>query len=299
MIQSKTQNGYPINIPTMFNKYKYIKQLGCGSTCAVFKVEDQFSHVKFSAKILPKKDIEERNLMESIINEVNILRSIDHSNIIKVYDAFEMKNEYEEEYLVIIMEYCSKGNLLNYARNHGFKTDGEKKKIIEGFLEAIQYLHEYKISHGDIKLENILLDESYSPKLCDFGYSRVNQIAGDESKNGTLFYAAPELFIKGQFDTLKTDIYAIGITLYTLSELQLPFKMGNKKSIVNQILSGHLSFKKGIDRHLTKLIEKCTSRNPQNRPTISDIINDEYFTCEKNNQENILSTLKFKLQPQH
>ena len=98
---------------------------------------------------------------------------------------------------------------------------------------------------------------------------------------------------------MKTDIYAIGITLYTLSELQLPFKMGNKKSIVNQILSGHLSFKKGIDRHLTKLIEKCTSRNPQNRPTISDIINDEYFTCEKNNQENILSTLKFKLQPQH
>lgn len=282
MMQFQTQDSYLINIPVSFKNYNIVQYIGCGSTCAVLLVEDQKTHEFYSAKVMSRKDIENRNMVHSIINEVNILQEIDHPHIIKIQEFFELKNEYDEEYYIIIMEYCPNGDLLSYATGPGFKSETEKKKIIQGFLEAIEYLHDNGISHGDIKSENILLDKHFSPKLCDFGFCRKSLIGGDDCKNGTLYYAAPELFSKGQFDTLKTDIYAIGITLYSLSELQFPFKDGDQNFIIKQIVNGCLSIRQDMDENLMKLVQKCTDMNPQMRPTIDDIIHDEYFASEKN-----------------
>lgn len=290
MIQAATQDGYPINIPTSFHGYSVIKYLGCGSTCAVFLVEDENTHELYSAKIMARIDIEKRNMEKSISNEVSVLQAISHPNIIKVEAFLCMKNELEEEYYVMIMEYCANGDLLSYATGHGFTSESEKKKIINGFLCAIKYLHQNGISHGDIKSENILLDENYTPKLCDFGFCRTNRIAGDECKNGTVYYAAPELFSKGEFDTFKSDIYAIGITLYSLSELQFPFRNGDQNFIIQQTVTGNLSIRNGMDSKLKKLVQKCTCMNPQCRPSIESIIHDDYLTNEfKDQNENIIT----------
>ncbi|KAK8839376.1 hypothetical protein M9Y10_032312 [Tritrichomonas musculus] len=286
MIQTSTQDGYPIVIPISFHGYNLVQYLGCGSTSVVFLIEDENSHELYSAKILAKADIENKNIEISIKNEVQILQSVSHPNIIKVQDFFIIKNQYEQEYYVIIMEYCQNGDLLSYATKHGFTNDSEKKRIIKGFLGAIEYLHNNGISHGDIKTENILLDSNFQPKLCDFGFCKMNRIAGDESKNGTLYYAAPELFVTGSFDTIKADIYAIGITLYALSELQFPFISGNQTFIIQQIMSGCLSIRSGIDEKLLRLVQKCTSMNPQYRPSIEEILNDEYFNCQVDNCQN-------------
>ena len=182
---------------------------------------------------MSKKDIEKRDLVESTMLEIKVLKELDHPHIIKVYDSFEIEAA-GEEYYVIITEYCENGDLLSYATNTGFKDERQRKKIIYEFLEGIKYLHTKGISHGDIKSENVLLDSNFSPKLCDFGFCRTKKVAGDESKKGTFYYAAPELFVRGEFDTIKTDIWAIGITLYSLFELQFPFKDGKQSCIVNQ-----------------------------------------------------------------
>lgn len=280
MLHTQTEDGYPINIPPSFKNYDVIEYIDCGSTCAVLLVEDKCSKEKFSAKIMAKKDILERNLQKSIINEVHVLQSIDHPNIIKIRESFDFTNDNQEEYFIIIMEFCPNGDLLKYLSSPGFKDESEKKKIIHSFLEAIKYLHDNGISHGDIKSENILLDENLVPKLCDFGFCRKSKTAGDDSKNGTLYYGAPELFFRGQFDTLKTDIYAIGITLYSITEKQFPFLDGDQSFIVEQILNGKFSFRDGIDSKLKKLVIKCTAMNPKKRPTIDDILCDEYLTSD-------------------
>lgn len=98
-----------------------------------------------------------------------------------------MKNENDEELLIIITEYCENGDLLSFSLKKKFKNEIEKKKIICKFLSAIQYLHNKGISHGDIKGDNISLDKHLNPKLCDFGYARKKIIAGNESKNGTIY----------------------------------------------------------------------------------------------------------------
>ncbi|KAK8885290.1 hypothetical protein M9Y10_040736 [Tritrichomonas musculus] len=293
MLHAETQDGFPISIPATFHGYNVIQLLGCGSTCIVILVEDEKTQQRFSAKIISKKDVQNRNMLKAIINEIKVLQTLDHPHIIKVQEAFDMKNEDEEEYYVIIMEYCSNGDLLSYATGPGFKSEAEKKKILTGFLEAIKYLHNNGISHGDIKSENILLDDFYSPKLCDFGFCRLSQFAGDDSKNGTLYYAAPELFVKGQFDTFKTDIWAIGITLYSLAELQFPFKDGDQNCIVRQILNARLSIRQGMEPKLRALVERCTVKNPELRPTIDDVLHDPYlFIGESSGKKNNISKKK-------
>lgn len=276
MIHSKTLDGYSIEIPLSFHGYNVIQYLDSGTTSVIYLVEDQETRQKYSAKVMSKKDNESKNTMTSIMNEIKILQTIDHPNIIKVKEVLNVDNK-NEEYIIIVMDYCSKGDLLSYANNLGFKNEVEKKKIICGFLEAIKYLHKKEISHGDIKLENILLDDKLSPKLCDFGFCRTSSVAGEDSKNGTLFYAAPELLVKGQFNPLKTDIWAIGIALYSISELQFPFKEINQYYIVQQILNGNLTINSAINKKLRTLVERCTSFNPLNRPTVDDILNDDYF----------------------
>ena len=276
MIHSKTLDGYSIEIPLSFHGYNVIQYLDSGTTSVIYLIEDQETRQKYSAKVMSKKDNESKNTMTSIMNEIKILQTIDHPNIIKVKEVLNVDNK-NEEYIIIVMDYCSKGDLLSYANNSGFKNEVEKKKIICGFLEAIKYLHKKEISHGDIKLENILLDDKLLPKLCDFGFCRTSSIAGEDSKNGTLFYAAPELLVKGQFNPLKTDIWAIGIALYSISELQFPFKEINQYYIVQQILNGNLTINSAINKKLRTLVERCTSFNPLNRPTVDDILNDDYF----------------------
>ena len=277
MFEAETQDGFLISIPPSFHGYKIIQLLGCGSTCVVYLVEDENTHSLFSAKIISKEDVGTRNLIPSIEKEIRVMKSLDHPNIIKLHDSFEMRNEYDEEFIIIIIEYCSNGDLLSYATQHGFDTEEQRTTILKGFLEAVRYLHNRSISHGDIKAENILLDSQLNAKLCDFGYCRTTFTAGDEAKNGTLYYAAPELFRKGQFDTLKSDIWAIGITIYSLYELQFPFQDGNQQYIVEQIVKGRLNIRNGIDKRLNSFVRNCTRVDPNNRPNIEDVINDQLF----------------------
>lgn len=293
MIHSKTGEGYEISIPQTFHNYNILKLLGNGSTSIVVLVEDQITKQKYSAKIISKANIANSELQESINKEICVLKSITHPNIIKIKESFELVNEQNgDEYIVIIMEYCEKGDLLTYIKNVGFKSDKMKKKVILDFLKAVKYLHQNEISHGDIKAENILLDSRFTVKLCDFGFCRTHVIAGDEEKKGTLFYAAPELFKQGKFNTLKADIYSIGITLYTINELKTPFFGENREYIIQQILNGCLSFPFGFDQKLEKLILRCTDLNPLRRPSIDEIINDEYFKTDISRQNSSASFFK-------
>lgn len=286
MLHSATKNGYPIIIPLSFKNYHIIQSLGSGSTSIIVQLEQEDTYQQFAAKIMSKFDIYEQNLIDQINREIEVLKSLDHPNIIKIYDTFEIKNDRDDEYIVIVMDLCSNGDILALAQNSGFKDGQEKRKMLKQFLNAIRYLHKRNISHGDIKPDNILIDHNMNVTICDFGYCRKTIIAGDESKQGTLYYAAPELFHSGSFDTLKADIWSIGITLYALSELHLPFENGSTKVITDQIMQGKLSLSPEASPILTDLIKQCTQYYPNNRPSIDDIIAHEFFSNEDDEKDN-------------
>lgn len=290
----KTDAGFPIIIPCSFNGYKVIKRLASGSTSVVVLVEKEISQETFVAKIISKEDSIKQDFYELTMNEINVQKTLSHPHIVKLQESFEIKNE-GKEYIVIIMEYCENGDLFSYVMNQKECNESQLKKIIIGFLEAVQYLHHKGISHGDIKSENVLLDSNFSPKLCDFGFCNTNLIADDDSKNGTLCYSAPELFTEGKYNTLKVDIYAIGITLYSLAVFHFPFKDGDDQSIVKQIVANKLSISNKLDNQLRQLVIRCTDKEPMNRPTISEILNDPYFNnmnCNEKDNNNLKTVKK-------
>lgn len=267
-MKAKTEDGYEINIPDSFKGYKFKELIGSGSTSVVCLVEDEYNCELFSAKIIPKKYIQSKNLLNQINTEISVLKKVEHKNIVKYRESFEFTAENNEIYIILILEYCENNDLYNFIAYKNFEDDNQKKKIFRGILNAIQYLHKLGIAHGDIKPENILLDSNYNPKLSDFGFCKTKITGGDESKSGTLYYAAPELFVRGQFNTLKADIWSIGILLYCVSEKNFPFIKGNQNFTIKQIVSGQLNLKEDIDEKLRNVVIKCTQLCADNRPCI-------------------------------
>ena len=114
MFSTLTDNNYNIQVPTELHGYKIIKEIDRGCSSAVVKVLEIITSQYYAAKIIPKKYMENKNQAEMIFKEIEILKSVRHPNIVKYYDWFEIKNNQEEEFFVIVEEYCPNGNLFDY-----------------------------------------------------------------------------------------------------------------------------------------------------------------------------------------
>ena len=127
------------------------------------------------------------------MKEVEILKSISHPNIIKLYDVIE-----DDRSIHLVMEYANGGSLQQNLRIKSKKLDPkETKRIFKQIVDAVKYLHSINIYHRDIKLENILLDYRRNVKLIDFGFSIIWK-ANHKLKMfcGTPWYMAPEIVSK-------------------------------------------------------------------------------------------------------
>ena len=270
MFSTKTEIGYEIEIPTSFKRYDIIEHIGYGSFSSVVKVQDKYTKKYFAAKIISKKDMENQNQMKTIMNEINVLKTISHPNIIEFNEIIEIKNERNgKEFAVIIEEYCENGCLLDYL-NHNSLDEEDKKKIAFGLISSIEYLHKFNIAHCDIKLENVLLDKYLNPKLCDFGFAKNFNDIYDINKCGSIDYAAPELFKHGDVDFFKSDIWAFGISLYAIYELKFPFNN------VYEVINGKLAIDSS-NKSIYNIVKNCTNMDPEKRPSSEEIMNDDFI----------------------
>jgi len=190
---------------------------------------------KVAIKIMNKKDMNNQDL-ELVKTEIEILKICQHPNIIRLYDVFE-----NIDYIYIIMEHCSGGDLFSYIEKRGFKLPEVRAcNIIHKLCAAIYYIHSYGIAHRDLKPENILMTDSSEEadiRLLDFGLSKI--IGPTQNCNepyGTLSYVAPEVLLEQPY-TKAVDLWSIGITTYLLLAGTLPFDDQNsEKEIARQTI---------------------------------------------------------------
>ena len=211
--------------------YRLGKVVGTGTYGEVRVCFHRESNNKRAVKIIRKDLMTSEGLRANLEKEISILRSLDHPNIIRIYEFFE-----EVKRLYIVMEHCSGGELFAEIVKRKYLTETHAAHIMQQLLSTLDYLQSRKILHRDLKPENILLEERHDVmniKIIDFGASAVYQDRPLYGIVGTMFYIAPEVF-QGAYD-YACDVWSCGVILYILLAGYPPFDGKNDEEIRENI----------------------------------------------------------------
>jgi serine/threonine protein kinase len=251
--------------PSRVGKYELEQFLG-GGMSHVYRAKDSVLGRRVAVKILTEAGMADAESKARFLQEARMASSINHENIISVYDFGE---EHGRPY--IVMEFLEGESLREAIKNNHTGDFARKMKIALQVSRAIDYIHTKKIIHRDIKPENINLDAAGKVTLMDFGIAKSEGVALTRAgfTLGTPYYMAPEQVL-GQPLTPQADVYAFGVLLFELLTGAKPILGDTVEKIFNHILYEPLNLEplkaQKLPPELTTLITRCTAKQPAQRP---------------------------------
>ena len=286
------------------NKYLILGYKGKGATAIVYLVEDKKDKKQYAAKVFSI----DSSLFE---NEIDILKKVSALNcpyIINLIDYGEgpvkAPSKPKREWKYAILEYSSKGILYDYIHypNKGF-SERHAKLIFHKILKGVQAIHKAGICHRDLKMENILVDDKFNPKICDFGFGE--DLKGKDGSGklndfyGTHGYRAPEILMRKKYEGVNVDIFSLGVVLYCLVTSTFGFgeatyndnfygllikNKGKGNKYWDSVIDGIKKFPEEIQNTIINLTEefknlyiKMINYSPELRPSIDDILKDPWM----------------------
>ena len=258
---------------------------------------------------------------KQIYNEATIMKKLFHPNVISFKDVFK---DVKLDYFYIVMEYANDGDLSKKIKAQKQKTFGEKyfseEKILQYFYQicrGLQYIHSKNIIHRDIKSQNIFLMKNGKIKIGDFGIAKAltNSKNNASTVIGTPYYFSPEI-INGELYNYKTDIWSLGVVLYEMCCLKLPFESNNIAQLSIKIMKGKYDpIPNKYSRNMANLIKDMLNLDQKLRPSITEVMqspliknysinkysNKSYKNIHTNKKYNINSTdsqFNFKINEQ-
>jgi len=189
------------------NHYLVGPTLGVGGTSKVKLAYNKNTKVKVALKILKVK------YANSADKEINILRKLDHKNIVKVYDCFSNVQWEGEKTTIFAVEYASQGELIEYLMYTSKFEDDLARWFFISLTEGVEYCHNQKVVHRDLKHDNCLLGPNFELKITDFGFATNYDDEMMKTAIGTAQYAAPEI-LRGKKYTEAVDIFSMGVMLF-------------------------------------------------------------------------------------
>lgn len=240
-----------------------IQEVGSGAFSDIFSA----IHIPTNTKVALKVSLKCRNEKELKLfkQEIAINRSLHHPFICKYFTDIET-----EHLKIIVMELIEGVSLLNYVNKmHGLPLQ-ESLNLFTELVIALEYLHnEVRVSHRDLKFENIMIDKYNHIRLIDFGFSSDNSIMS--TCCGSIPYCAPEILM-GQKYTKASDIWSLGIILYALIDGNLPFYHPHIGTLAAIICENEVEFTANFhNSQVQDLILKMLKKDPEQRITIDEI----------------------------
>ena len=260
-------------------KYKIGRKLGEGSFGEVYLSTDKKTKKKVAVKVLPKTKSHNENRNSEILNEIEILKTLEHQNIVKIYEFYEGKSNF-----YIITEFCNEGNLKRKILQNTFLSEIELASIMFQLFSAISYCNTKNIMHRDLKLENIMLNDKtlYNLpfiKIIDFGTAKIYENEYENLIIGTLFYMAPEVLNK-QYNE-KCDMWSLGVVMYYLFTKKFPFQGQTKPKLINAIENCNYNLNlgplKNASNELKDLIQQLFKKNVNERISVNEALNHPWF----------------------
>jgi len=263
---------------TSFGRFLIRSLLGKGGMAEVYLAHDTLHNRSLALKLLPPEFANNADRLRRFEQEAHTASALNHHNIIVTYEIGQVKS-----IPFIAMEFVEGETLRRYLKRSPMPV-GEVLDVAIQIAQALAAAHESGIIHRDIKPENIILSNSHQIKILDFGLAKLmepvcNQVATPEASTitnlstgpgavlGTTNYMSPEQ-LRGLTVDARTDLWSIGIVLYELLTVELPFKGQNTNEVIVSILEREpqsiaLSCP-GIPIGLERVIKKSLSKNRRN-----------------------------------
>lgn len=261
---------------------KKLNKIGIGSFGEVYLFRNKTTGSIYAGKIISLGDLEQGSLNKTHKREIRIMSSINHPSIL-LFFGYNIK----DNNLILFTEFQTKGSLKEQLGSLNHFTDTKKLINLYGIASGMSYLHSESIIHRDLKLDNILEDDNFYPKISDFGLSKDlsnSNLSNQSSKKykGTPLYIPPEVWNGGEW-TKSGDVYSFSMVSYILLTNQEPYE--NYFDLTKAIYSQKRpEFNCPISECYKNLITRCWSENPSDRPSFNEIVdilkNDERFITE-------------------
>jgi len=248
------------------------KKIGKGSFSRVYKGYK----VGLPDKLYAIKKMEYDPDNQRLKQEIEVMKNISHSNIVKLYDVI-----YQEDSMYLILEYCKNGDLSKYLKNRPLKEE-YAQKYLKQMVSALKYLISKNIIHRDLKPHNILVTDNYELKISDFGFARYfesNTLV--DTLCGSPLYMAPEI-MKNKNYTIKSDLWSVGIILYEMLTGFPPYKVKTIYNLIKSIdqnkinLPTHIT----ISNECNDLLFKLLVKEPEDRINWEDFFNHHWLSLE-------------------
>mmetsp|Transcript_27799 Transcript_27799/g.24426 ORF Transcript_27799/g.24426 Transcript_27799/m.24426 type:complete len:361 (-) Transcript_27799:923-2005(-) len=280
------ESGLNENFIINFDELTFVEKIGEGGYGRVFL--GKFSGIDVAIKEYGRKKLDHKKA-EDFVKEIEVISNLRHPNIVLCMGACIHRDKY-----LMITEYLEEGSLFDHLhKKHTKINDDTLFAIIEDIALGMTYLHGRKVLHCDLKSSNILIDSSWSVKLCDFGLSRT-KYKSDKKKLakqrvGTPHWMAPEI-LRGEKYQETADVYSFGMILWELITGEIPYynvpisdiivNVGQEKKQVPIPTKG--------PPLIVKIVGDCLNFDPKERPSFKEILSQ----LQQRNKSGTLSNQK-------
>ncbi|KAA6383143.1 MAG: putative protein kinase domain protein [Streblomastix strix] len=254
--------------------------IGKGGFSTVYAATENGSNKRVAIKAIHRNATEE---IEDAQREAYLLSQFKSPFIVKYIENF-----LDQDFLYIVMEMCELGDLAQMIQlTANNKKMFKEERIIDFLIElslGLHEIHQKKILHRDIKSSNIFLTNDHTVKLGDLGLSKQLSRTNDLACTilGTPQFMSPELCLYGKYGK-KNDIWSIGIVMYELMNLKLPFCAFKQQDLMRKIVNEpHQPLNTVYSQELRNLVDKMLSKNPHNRPSTEDILRNPAIEGRRN-----------------
>ena len=276
---------------TSFNDFEFIRTLGKGAFSTVYLVRRKIDQKQYALKSIIMEKLKE-NEQHNNVNEIRILASISHPNVIGYKEAFfNDKNKT----LNIVMEYCDDGDLETKIKNMKRNKQKFEECLIWNYalqiLGGLKALHDKKILHRDLKSANIFLTKKNNQ--CKIGDLNASKVMKDKylinSQTGTPTYSSPEIWQNKPY-SYKSDLWSVGCIIYEMCCLRPPFKGKNLDELCENICNGKIEkISSRYSDDLWILIKMLLEVDVNKRVDCNNILNSNFIKDKINEISEIYS----------
>src|SRR2546425_1770735 len=248
-------------------RYRIVGLLGKGGMGEVYRADDLKLGQPVALKFLPEHLLSDGAALARFHREVRVARQVSHRNVCRVYDIGDIDGHH-----FLSMEYIKGEELSSLLRRIGRLPQDKAVQLARQVCAGLAAAHEVGVLHRDLKPANVMIDGDGNARILDFGLAGlVEEFGDDEMRAGTPGYMSPEQ-IEGQEQTVKSDLYSLGVVLYELFTGKKAFEATTLNELIKLRRSdatptNPTAIVRDLDPLVEKVIDRCIQKDPSLRPS--------------------------------